>query len=74
MGRSKIEVGNIVRYANPRQFFHGAKAEKRKNKITGLVVEVKGVQWVRVQWTDGVVYDEHANDLEIVNGSRHDTV
>jgi hypothetical protein len=65
----KIKVGHIVRYLNPRAFFHGKKANRRKNKITGLVLEVKGAQWVKVQWTDGVIFDEHQEDLEIVNGS-----
>ena len=66
---NKIKVGNIVRYANPRRFFNGKMADKSKNKITGLVLEAKGTQWVKVQWADGVIFDEHREDLELVNGT-----
>ena len=74
MASNKITVGNIVRYANPRQHFHGVKGEKSTNKITGLVMEIKGTQWIKVQWTDGVIFDEHRDDLEIVNGSTDATI
>ena len=65
----KIKVGNIVRYANPRGFFNGKLAEKATNNITGLVLEAKGTQWLKVQWADGVIHDEHREDLELINGA-----
>lgn len=65
----KIKIGNIVRYANPRRFFNGKMAEKATNNITGLVLEAKGTQWLKVQWADGVIHDEHREDLELINGA-----
>jgi hypothetical protein len=71
MTQRRIKVGHIVRYANPRAFFHGQKANKSTNRITGLVLETHGTKWIKVQWTDGVVFDEHRDDLEVVNGSTN---
>ena len=40
-------------------------SESAKKDITGIVVEMKGRRWAKIHWIDGVVYDEHTDDLEI---------
>ena len=39
--------------------------EKAKRDITGIIVELKGKKWAKIHWIDGIIYDEHIDDLEI---------
>jgi hypothetical protein len=38
--------------------------------VIGIVTEIKGRKWVKVRWTDGVIYEEHRSDLKVVSRSR----
>jgi len=38
--------------------------------VVGIVLETKGRKWVKVQWADGVIQNEHIKDLKIVSRSR----
>jgi len=38
--------------------------------VVGIITEVKGRKWVKVRWTDGVIYEEHKCDLKVVSQSR----
>jgi len=40
--------------------------EKPLSSTTGIIREVKGRKWVTVEWSDGVIHDEHINDLKVV--------
>ena len=39
-------------------------SESAKKDITGMVVNMKGKKWAKIHWIDGVVYEEHIDDLE----------
>ena len=40
-------------------------SESAKKDITGVVIGVKGKKWAKIHWIDGVVYNEHVDDLEV---------
>jgi len=56
-----MKVGDTVRYSKSFKKL----AEIAKKDITGVVINVKGKKWAKIHWIDGVVYDEHVDDLEV---------
>ena len=34
--------------------------------IEGRIIRVKGKKWITVKWSDGVILEEHINDIEII--------
>ena len=38
--------------------------------IVGIIVGVKGKKWLKVQWIDGIILDEHRADLKVVSRRR----
>jgi hypothetical protein len=54
-----MKVGDLVKYS--RRF--NLLPENFKKDITGIVVETKGTRWVKVTWIDGIIHDEHIDDL-----------
>ena len=56
-----MNVGNLVSYK---------KVDGSKNKNwsrNGTIMETTGKKWVKVAWPDQVIYDEHIDDLVLVN-------
>jgi len=49
-----MKPGNTVKYRN------------NQMKRVGTILEAKGKKWFRVVWSDGIICDEHVNDLRIV--------
>jgi len=56
-----MKVGDTVKYSKSFKFL----TESAKKDITGVIKDVKGDKWVEVRWIDGVIYNEHVDDLEI---------
>ena len=56
-----MKVGDMVRYSESFKKM----SESTKKDITGVVVNVKGKKWAKIHWIDGIVHDEHVDDLEI---------
>jgi translation initiation factor IF-1 len=52
-----MKVGTLVEYITPPEH----------KKIVGTVTKVKGKKWVRVEWSDKVIYDEHVCDLKSIS-------
>ena len=59
----KIELGDLVRYDNALRFLTSVGG----NDPAGIIKEIKGKNWVIVQWADGVILDEHVDDLILVS-------
>jgi len=59
-------IGDLVRYSKAFGFL----TLKNGNEPNGIIVEVKGSKWYKVQWDDGVVLNEHTEDLKLVSRSR----
>ena len=59
----KIELGDLVRYNNALRFLTSVGG----NDPTGIVKEIKGKNWVIVQWADSVTLDEHVDDLILIS-------
>jgi len=57
-----MKVGDAVKYSKLFKLM----TESTKKDITGVVMDVKGNKWVEVHWIDGVIYNEHVDDLEII--------
>ena len=36
------------------------------NSTTGIVSEVKGKKWVKIIWSDGIILDEHTDDIKLI--------
>jgi len=49
-----MKPGNTVKYRN------------NQMRRVGTILEAKGKKWFRVVWSDGIICDEHVNDLRIV--------
>jgi len=56
-----MKIGDMVKYS---QSFKKM-SESAKKDITGVVIGVKGKKWAKIHWIDGVVYNEHVDDLEV---------
>ena len=56
-----MKIGDTVKYSKSFKKM----SENAKRDITGIVVNMKGKKWAKIHWIDGVVYDEHVDDLEI---------
>jgi translation initiation factor IF-1 len=52
-------VGDLVQYP-------------KSNEVTGFITKVKGKKWFRVRWNDGVILDEHLDDLRPVIEDKHE--
>ncbi len=44
----------------------GDKIQLIANSTTGIVSEVKGKKWVKIIWSDGIILDEHADDIKLI--------
>ena len=58
-------IGDLVRYAKPIRFLPSPLEE-----LVGIIIEIEGPKWYKVQWSDNVIYTEHVGDLELVSRSR----
>jgi len=36
----------------------------------GVVVNIAGRKWLKIAWADGVIQQEHVDDLELINENR----
>jgi|TARA_Y100000310_G_C20248335_1_gene607890 hypothetical protein len=52
-------VGDLVQYP-------------KSDEVVGLITKVKGRKWFRVRWNDGVILDEHLDDLRPTNKDKHE--
>ena len=34
--------------------------------VVGRIIRVKGKKWTTVEWSDGIILEEHINDIEII--------
>ncbi len=42
----------------------GDSVKYKSHEIAGRVTAVKGKKWVNVAWSNGIITNEHINDLE----------
>jgi len=52
-------VGDLVQYP-------------KSNEVIGLITKIKGKKWFTVRWNDGVILDEHLDDLRPTNKDKHE--
>ena len=53
-----MQMGDLVRAKNLSLFGWNER---------GIVVNICGPKWVKVAWIDGMIQDEHINDLETLS-------
>ena len=52
-----MKVGDLVKYC-----------EDEKN-LSGIIKEKKGKKWVKVLWSDDVIFSEHVDDLQVIGAA-----
>ena len=50
-----MQIGDLVRAVNLSLFGWNS---------SGIVIAICGPKWVKVAWSDGIIYEEHVEDLE----------
>ena len=52
-GRIVFHVGDLVCYSDS------------TNETLGIITRINGKKWFKVRWHDGVILDEHKNDIRL---------
>jgi len=53
-----MQIGDLVRAVNLSLFGWNS---------SGIVIAICGPKWVKVAWSDGIIYEEHVEDLERIS-------